>query len=297
MLPDLARSLLGSSDIFEKRGRQSFASINFVTSHDGFTLNDLVSYDHKHNEANGEGNRDGHNANHSWNHGAEGACDDPLIQELRAQQQRNMLATLLFSQGTPMLLAGDEVGNSQGGNNNAYCQDNNVGWLASYQPESELGPEERMQLAFLRHLIAFRKRHPVLRRKRFLHGRDTSPAGIKDVTWLSPDGQEKPDHDWTNGWARSIGLMLAGDSELDRDQQGERLADDTLLIMLNAHHESVPFILPEMAGTNAMWRLEIDTGKPNLQSDTQPAIPGGTSHDVEGRRLLVWRLETSLNQS
>ena len=203
----------------------------------------MVSYDRKHNKANGEDNRDGHEANFSWNHGTEGPSDDSVIQELRARQQRNMLATLLFSQGTPMLLAGDEVGNSQGGNNNAYCQDNEIGWPAS-PPDGELGAEQRETLGFLKRLIAFRKEHPVLRRARFLHGKKTSPDGIKDVTWLSPDGDEKSEQDWTNGWARSIGLMLAGDAGADRDARGMSMVDDTLLIMFNAHHESVAFKLP-----------------------------------------------------
>ncbi|MGI9436012.1 MAG: glycogen debranching protein GlgX, partial [Geminicoccaceae bacterium] len=276
-------------------GRRPYHSINFITSHDGFPLNDLVSYDHKHNEANGEDNRDGHDANHNWNHGAEGPSDDPVIQELRARQQRNILATLLFSQGTPMLLAGDEFNNSQGGNNNAYCQDTEIGWLTGWpradRPESELDHAQPDNLAFLEQLIVFRKRHPVLRRARFLHGQTTSPDGVKDVTWLSPEGQEKSEHDWTNGWARSIGLLLAGEAGDDHDARGMSMADDTLLIMLNAHHESVPFMLPEV-GAGAMWQLEIDTGRPGLRPDEQPALPTGASHDVEGRTLLVWCLES-----
>ena len=284
MLPDLAKSLLGSSDLFQRRGRRPFASINFVTSHDGFTLNDLVSYDHKHNEANGEDNRDGHDANYSWNHGVEGSCDDPVILELRARQKRNMLATLLFSQGTPMLLAGDEFNNSQNGNNNAYCQDNEIGWSAS-PPMGGLGPEQGVQLAFLKRLIAFRKAHPVLCCGRFLHGQTVSPDGLKDVTWLNPDGTEKAGTDWTNGWARSIALMLA-----DRDARGGSTADDTLLIMLNAHHEAVPFTLPSSDGTRN-WRLEIDTGEPDLEPHAKPAQRDGEQVNVAGRTLLAWRLD------
>ena len=294
MLPDLAKSLLGSSDLFEHRGRRPFSSINFITSHDGFTLKDVVSYDRKHNEANGEDNRDGHEANFSWNHGAEGPSDDPVIQKLRARQQRNMLATLLFSQGTPMLLAGDEANNSQAGNNNAYCQDNDIGWLAS-PPEGGLGSEQREPLAFLKRLIAFRRRHPVLRRARFLHGQKTSPDGIKDVTWLSPDGEEKSEQDWTNGWARSIGLMLAGDAGDDRDARGMSMVDDTLLIMLNAHHESVAFVLPA-AGDGTSWRREIDSGEPDLEPHAMPALAPGENHDVQGRSLVVWRLEQARHQ-
>jgi glycogen operon protein len=295
MLPDLAKSFLGSSDLFERRGRRPFSGINFITSHDGFTLNDLVSYDHKHNEANGEDNRDGHDANHSWNYGVEGASDDPVILELRARQKRNMLATLLLSQGTPMLLAGDEFSNSQDGNNNAYCQDNDIGWLA-YPPEGELDGDSSGEVAFVRKLIAFRKAHPVLRRGRFLHGRETSSSGVKDVTWLSPDGEEKSEHDWTNGWLRSIGLLLVGDAGADRDARGMPMVDDTLLIMLNAHHESVPFMLP-MVGASATWQLEIDTGRPGLRPDEQSALRAGASLEVEGRTLLVWRLECGLGRT
>ena len=294
MLPHLAHSLMGSSDLFERQGRRPFASVNFITSHDGFTLDDLVSYDHKHNEANGEGNGDGHHANHSWNHGAEGPSDDLEIVALRARQKRNMLATLLFSQGTPMLLGGDELGNSQAGNNNAYCQDNEIGWIdwPSGRPEGELDRQRTGDLAFLRQLIAFRAQHPVLRRARFLHGQTTSSDGVKDVTWLSPEGEEKSERDWTNGWARSIGLLLVGDAGSDVDQRGVPLTDDTLLMMLNGHHESVVFVLPAV-GDGAMWRLEIDTGRPDLKPDKQPAIAAGASHDVPGRTLLVWRFESA----
>ncbi len=290
MLPDLAKSLLGSSDLFEHRGRRPFSSINFITSHDGFTLDDLVSFDHKHNEANGEDNRDGHNANHSWNHGHEGPSDDTAIKALRARQKRNMLATLLLSQGTPMLLAGDEFGNAQGGNNNAYCQDNEIGWLTGHRPRGGLEGDDPGEAAFVRRLVAFRKRHPVLRKARFLHGRTTSPQGIKDVTWLSPDGNEKSEADWTNGWARTIGLLLAGDAGPDVDQRGVPLLDDTLLIMLNAHHENVAFTLPAIIA-DAMWRLEIDTGEPDLHADAPATRAAGTSYDVPGRTLVVWRLE------
>ncbi|MGI9420236.1 MAG: glycogen debranching protein GlgX [Geminicoccaceae bacterium] len=299
MLPDLAKSLLGSSDLFERRGRKPFSSINFITSHDGFTLRDLVSYDQKHNEANGEDNRDGHDANHSWNHGVEGRSDDPEIQELRARQQRNMLATVLLSQGTPMLLAGDEFGNSQDGNNNAYCQDNDVGWIdwgwLAYPPEGELDGDSPNELAFVRKLIAFRAGHPVLRRQRFLHGRKASSAGFKDVTWLSPDGKERAENDWTDGWARSIGLLLVGDAGPDVDQRGAPLPDDMLLIMLNAHHDTVPFILP-LVDAHSMWRLEIDTGEPDLEPHRQAAVAAGASRDLPGRTLLVWRLESDPGQ-
>ena len=290
MLPDLARSLLGSSDLFDRRGRSPFANVNFITSHDGFTLDDLVSYDQKHNEANGEDNRDGHSANYSWNHGVEGPTDDAEILELRARQKRNMLATVLLSQGTPMLLAGDEFGNSQNGNNNAYCQDNEISWLSwpanSAESEFDGGLAE---IEFARKLIDFRKAHPVLRRSRFLHGRALSPDGLKDVTWLGPDGSEKTAEHWTNGWARSISLMLSGAAGEDLDAKGARLIDDTLLLMLNAHHERVDFVLPPV-GRTCCWRLEIDTGRPFLNpEDDHLAVPGSPIA-VQGRTLLVWRL-------
>ncbi len=291
MLPDLARSLLGSSDLFERRGRSPFASVNFVTSHDGFTLEDLVSYDQKHNEANGEDNRDGHDANHSWNHGTEGPSDDPEILELRARQKRNMLATLLFSQGTPMLLAGDEFGNSQGGNNNAYCQDNEIGWLAwpPGAPEDGPGDEAPDDLSFVRRLTAFRRAHPVLHRRHFLHGRTLSDRGVKDVTWINPDGTEKTEVDWSHGQARSIGLMLAGDAGEETDRRGQPLTDDILLILLNAHHEGIDFVLPA-AGEHARWHLEIDSADPWLEPTGETGWRAGDAVRLTSRSLQVWRL-------
>ena len=289
MLPDLAKTVLGSSDLFERRGRAPFASVNFVTSHDGFTLQDLVSYDRKHNEANREGNRDGHDANHSWNHGVEGPTDDSEILELRARQKRNMLATLLLSQGTPMLLAGDEFGNSQAGNNNAYCQDNDIGWLTGW-PVSDPDDDNADEVAFVQRLIAFRKAHPVFRRGRFLHGQTLSPDGLKDVTWLDPDGVEKTAEHWTNGWARSVGLMLAGNAGNDLDARGAALVDDVILLMLNAHHEDVVFTLPTVGG-RVIWRFEIATDSPDLDpGDTAPRAQGDRVA-VMGRSLSIWRLD------
>jgi glycogen operon protein len=223
-LPDLARSLLGSADLFERGGRRPYASVNFVTAHDGFTLADLVSYDQKHNEANGEDNQDGHDGNHSWNHGVEGPTDDPKILDLRARQRRNLIATLLLSQGTPMLLAGDEVLNGQNGNNNAYCQDNEIGWID--WPEAET--DRQAASAFTERLIAYRAAHPVLRRTHFLHGRELSPDGAKDVIWVDPDGREKTEEDWANAWERAVGMVLVGDAGEELNQRGQPLDDDTL---------------------------------------------------------------------
>ncbi|MGI9501438.1 MAG: glycogen debranching protein GlgX, partial [Geminicoccaceae bacterium] len=190
----------------------------------------------------------------------------------------------------PMLLAGDELANSQKGNNNAYCQDKEIGWLAGHRPEGGLDGDGSDEIAFVQRLIAFRKAHPVLRRGRFFHGRTVSPDGLKDVTWLSPDGREKTAEHWTNGWARSIGLMLAGDAGDDRDQRGRPLKDDVLLIMLNAHHDNVDFVLPK-PGARGIWRLEIDTALPDLDPNDMAGRAGGDSISVTGRSVLVWRLD------
>ncbi len=283
VLPELAPRLLGSSDLFEHRGRRPWASINFVTCHDGFTLEDLVSYNDKHNEANGEENRDGHSANHSWNHGTEGFTDDPDIVALRRRQKRNFLATLLLSQGTPMLLSGDEIGHSQLGNNNAYCQDNETTWL-DWESAAQEDPD---LLPFIRRLIAFRRRHPILRRPEFLHGWGTSPEGVKDVTWIAPDGSEKSDAHWHAPGARCLGLMLCGtaiDAEA-RNMQAE--TDDTLLILLNANETTVEFTLPQAPGGQS-WRREIDTGEPGFDPGTAP-LPPVSPYPVAGRSLIVFR--------
>ena len=212
MLPELAARLTGSADLFERRGRRAWTSINKITSHDGFTLHDVVSYNHKHNEANGEANRDGHNANYSWNHGVEGPTQDPAIMALREQQKRNMMATLLLAQGTPMLLGGDEFGRTQMGNNNAYCQDNEINWF-DWEGITEDG---RVLTAFVRRLIALRKAHPVLRRTRFLHGRERSPDGVKDITWFSPSGREKN--------RRAVAGPAGALSRADAERQGRKLS-------------------------------------------------------------------------
>jgi isoamylase len=282
MLPELAARLTGSADLFERRGRRAWTSVNKITSHDGFTLHDVVSYNDKHNEANGEDNRDGHNANYSWNHGVEGPSDDPAINALREQQKRNMMATLLLSQGTPMLLGGDEFGRTQEGNNNAYCQDNEINWF----DWEDIGKDGQLLIEFTRRLIALRKSHPVFRRTRFLHGNETSENGVKDITWFSPSGSEKTAAQWQDKLARCLGLMLNGRAGHYRTPEGETADDDVLLIVLNAHHDVVSFILPPIAG-GASWRRLLDTTAPELFDD--PASHAiGKPFAVPGRSLILF---------
>ncbi len=286
MLPELAGRVAGSSDLFEKRGRRSWASVNFVTCHDGFTLADLVSYNAKHNEANGEGNRDGHSANHSSNYGVEGRADDPAVLALRARQKRNLLATLLLSQGTPMLLAGDEFGNGQSGNNNAYCQDNAIGWTdwTGLAREKEL-------LAFTRRVVALRRAHPVLRRPVFLHGRRTSADGLRDIVWFAPQGAEKTPEQWRNTHARCIGLLLNGHAGDHRAADGARTDDSVLLIVMNAHHGPVPFVLPEVSRGRG-WRCVLDTRVADGEGDGRMQL-SGRPVPVDGRTVLVFVLVES----
>jgi isoamylase len=282
MLPELAARLTGSADLFERRGRRAWTSVNKITSHDGFTLHDVVSYNDKHNEANGESNRDGHNANYSWNHGVEGPTDDPAINALREQQKRNLMATLLLSQGTPMLLGGDEFGRTQEGNNNAYCQDNEINWF----DWEDIGKDGQLLIEFTRRLIALRKAHPVLRRTRFLHGYETSENEVKDITWFSPNGSEKTAAQWQDKLARCLGLMLNGKAGHYRTPEGETADDDVLLIVLNAHHDVVSFILPPIAG-GASWRRLLDTTAPDLFDDPA-AYAIGKAFAVPGRSLILF---------
>src|SRR5690606_35363397 len=232
---ELATRLAGSSDLYEQSGRRPYASINFVTCHDGFTLEDLVSYNEKHNEANGEGNRDGQDDNLSWNCGVEGPTDDPSIRALRAQQKRNFIATLLLSQGVPMLRGGDEIGHTQRGNNNAYCQDNEISWLGW-----ELNAEQRDLLEFVKRVARIWKQHPVLQRRRFFQGRSIRGSDVKDVSWITPNGEEMSDQDWTS-FVKCLGMRLAGDLMEEVDERGRRIEDATVLVLLNAHHETIPF--------------------------------------------------------
>jgi isoamylase len=249
---DLASRLCGTTEHFNRRGRRPWASINFITAHDGFTLNDLVSYDSKHNDANGEDNRDGTDNNLSWNHGAEGPTTDPQILMLREQQKRNLLATLLFSQGTPMVLAGDEFGHSQGGNNNAYAQDNEISWI----DWAAITDEGRLLRGFTERLIQLRNRYPLLRQKRFLSGAFNSDLGVKDVTWLNTDGTELTTEHWLDPGHRCLGMLLDGRAQSSGIRQ--RGAEITLLLLVNAHDGEVEFSLPEVPDS-VRWRRLVDT--------------------------------------
>jgi isoamylase len=287
-LPEFAYRLTGSSDLYETSGRRPVASINFVTCHDGFTLADLVSYNSKHNEANGEGNRDGTDDNRSWNCGVEGPAEEPAINELRARQQRNFLTTLFLSQGTPMLLAGDEFGRTQGGNNNAYCQDNEISWVDWTRATSE-----RDLLAFTRRLARLRRRHPVFRRRRFFKGALTGRGdrGTADIAWLTPAGDEMTDADWNASYAKSVAVLLNGTAITEPDPRGEPVSDVKFLLLFNAGAEPITFTLPE-AKLGIGWEVVIDTTSPRGDPvDAIGALPR-TKIEVAGRAVIVLRSGT-----
>jgi isoamylase len=249
---EFAQRFTGSADLYQSNGRDPFASINFVTAHDGFTLRDLVSYNEKHNEANGEDNRDGTDDNRSWNLGAEGPTGDPAVLELRARQQRNFLATLLFSQGVPMLLGGDELGRTQDGNNNAWCQDNEISWFDWESADAEL-------LDFARRVIGLRREHPVFRRTSFLSGR-SGDSGLPDVWWFRADGRRMTQRDWTNPETRTLGVFLNGREIHEQTAHGEQLFGDSFLLVFNVHSEPVVFTLPTRR-FGARWQVELATGE------------------------------------
>jgi glycogen operon protein len=276
----LAPRLCASPDAFAHRGRQPWASVNFVTAHDGFTLNDLVSYNEKHNEANGEENRDGHSHNRSWNHGAEGATDDEAILGLRKRQMKNILATLLLSQGTPMLLAGDEFARTQNGNNNAYCQDNELSWLDWNHDDRA----ERLIL-FVKRLTSLRHRYPILRQKRFLSGVYNEDLEVKDVSWISATGKEMAEAEWNDSNTRCFGMLLDGRAQQTGIRQ--RGHEATLLIVFNSWQDVVKFTLP---GTNGggEWSLLADTNMPDLPEGSR--FPIGHPYEVTGRSLLLLEL-------
>jgi glycogen operon protein len=252
---EFASRFTGSSDLYENDGRKPFASVNFVTAHDGFTLADLVSYNGKHNDANLEDNRDGADDNRSWNCGAEGETDDPDVLALRERQARNFLTTLFLSQGVPMLVAGDEFGHSQGGNNNAYCQDNEISWLDWNLDESN----ERLR-AFARRLIALRRAHPVFRRTNFLAG-EVNAARVPDVWWFRTDGRKMTQRDWNGAGGHRLGVFLNGEQLAATTRHGERIRDDSFLILFNADHEDVVFTLP-LRRLGRRWTLELTTADP-----------------------------------
>jgi len=251
-LSQLGYRLTGSSDLYKRSNRNPHASINFITCHDGFTLRDLVSYNGKYNKANGEDNRDGTNDNDSWNCGVEGESDDPEVIVLRKRQIKNMLASMLLSQGTPMLFGGDELGKTKSGNNNTYCQDNDLSWI-----QWDENSTYKDILAFTRFLIALRKKHPVLRRKSFFQGKKLAGRNVKDIHWFRPDGKEMSHTEWAHSYAKSIGMLLSGDAIPDLDKTGRRIVDDSFLLLFNAHWEAVPFKLPRPP--RAPWVLLLDT--------------------------------------
>ncbi|KAA0012731.1 glycogen debranching protein GlgX [Billgrantia pellis] len=279
-LAEFASRLMGSADLFNRRGRRPFASVNFVTAHDGFTLHDLVAYNDKHNEANGENNQDGHDHNLSWNHGEEGPTDEPSIQALRLRQIRNFLATLLLSQGTPMMLAGDEMLRTQQGNNNAYCQDNEISWL-----DWNINGDAHAMIEYVRHLIALRLHYPILRRGRFLSGEYNEEMGLKEVTWLAADGSEMDVERWEDPEASSLGVMLDGRA---RPSGIRRAGDDrSLLILFNAHPDPLSFRLPQVP-RGIGWICRLDTSR--SFDDEFPDGGFGDEYAMEGRSLVLFEL-------
>jgi isoamylase len=283
LVAELGSRLAGSSDIFGYRGRRPWASINFITAHDGFTLQDLVSYNEKHNEANGEGNRDGHDSNFSWNCGVEGPTDDRKILELRDRQKRNLMATLLLSLGVPMLVAGDEFGRTQHGNNNAYCQDNEISWL-DWQ---KIRPEDEALRAFVRELIRLRRRHRVFSRPRFFRGEVLSEDGLKDITWVTPAGDEATDKDWQNQVSQTLGYVLGGAAGEFYTTGGQRDIDDSFLVMISAHYQDLDFRFPRLGASHA-WEALVDTAEPSgLVSDGKLYVAGHT-YRLRGRSFALF---------
>jgi glycogen operon protein len=278
-MAEFASRLTGSSDLYQDDSRRPLASINFVTAHDGFTLRDLVSYNDKHNEANGEGGKDGESHNRSWNCGVEGSTDDPEVLKLRARQQRNFLTTLLISQGVPMIAHGDELGRTQSGNNNVYCQDNEIAWV-----DWKLTDAQKDLLEFTRKLVKLRNDHPVLRRRRFFHG-DTGVDGLGDLVWFTPKGAEMQNGDWTRDDARAVAVFLNGDAISEPDPRGEPVVDDSFLVLLNSNHEPLDFLLPpEQYGEN--WTVAVDTTTAQGGAGDEPH-PAGSTIRLEARSTLV----------
>ncbi|MDD5348590.1 MAG: glycogen debranching protein GlgX [Chthoniobacteraceae bacterium] len=282
---EIAHRLAGSPDLYQSTGKRPYASINFVTSHDGFPLADLVSYNEKHNLANGEENRDGDGANNSWNCGVEGPTADPAINALRTRQRRNFLATLFLSQGVPMLTAGDEFGRTQGGNNNAYCQDNEVSWLSW-----ERGTEAKHLQHFVSRLIHLRRAHPIFRRPKFFQGRKIRGSEIKDIMWFSPQGREMTDEEWRFDYVRCLGMLLSGDTMDVRDEHGEPIRDDTFLVLLNAHYEPVRFTLPGREDVH--WELLVDTEMETGFAEEGCILHAGAALELIDRSLCLLRLHT-----
>ena len=283
-LGEFAHRLSGSPDLYASNGRRPLASVNFVTAHDGFTLRDLVSYNDKHNHANGENNRDGEGHNRSWNHGHEGPTNDPAINALRARQQRNFLTTMFLSQGVPMMLAGDEIGRTQNGNNNAYCQDNELSWIDWADADLDL-------LYFTVSLLAFRRAHPVFRRRRWFEGRPLHGEDVRDIAWFTPAGVEMSEEDWKVGFAKSLTVYLNGNAIPSRGPQGEAIIDDTFLLCFNAHSETMRFRLPG-SEFGERWHRVIDTADPDLREPIG-AIRSREELRVVDRSIVVLQLVNS----
>ena len=279
LIGDLASRLTGSSDLYAQNGRRPCASLNFVTAHDGFVLHDLVSYQRKHNEANGEENRDGADNNQSWNCGAEGPTEDPEILALRARQKRNLLATLLLSQGVPMLVAGDEMGHTQHGNNNAYCQDNEISWINWSLTEADLE-----LLSFVRQLIQFRRDHPAFRRRSYFQDHSRR-EGEKSILWFDPHGLEMGVNEWNQGFARCLGMYLLGDAIGEADEQGRHVVDDDFILLINAHHEEILFVLPGFQA-HSRWQLALDTSRSSSASEDR-RYASGDIFPLQGRSLAL----------
>jgi isoamylase len=283
-LPEFGSRLTGSSDLYQQDSRRPVASVNFVTAHDGFTLTDLVSYDHKHNEANGEDNRDGSDDNRSWNCGVEGPTDDPAILALRARQKRNFLTTLLLSQGVPMLLAGDEMGRTQQGNNNAYCQDNEISWVDwAVRDESD-----QQLLDYVRKLIRMRAEHAVFRRRRFFRGQPLRPGRqrLDDIAWFTLTGEEMTGHDWEAGFAKSLTVFLNGRAISEPDRRGERIADDSFLLLFNASEQDLTFTIPPRR-YGQRWAKALDTAMPTADFEHDTAVKPGDVITVINHSLQV----------
>jgi isoamylase len=298
-LGEFAARLTGSSDLYQDDGRRPFASINFVTCHDGFTLHDLVSYNDKHNEANGEDNNDGESHNRSWNCGVEGPTDDAAVLELRARQQRNIIATMLISQGVPMLLHGDELGRTQNGNNNVYCQDSDIAWV-----DWSLAGKNAGLIGFTAGMVALRHAHPVFRRRRFFAGRPIAPRrradateALSDIAWFTPSGEEMTEQDWDSGFGKAITVFLNGDAIFDVDARGERVVDDSFVVALNAHHEDIDVVLPN-ADYGSRWAVVVDTdagtvttlaSAPGMAAAEPTTVGAGTTYRVTARSLVVFQ--------
>lgn len=280
-LGEFALRFTGSPDLYEFSGRRPTASVNFITAHDGFTLHDLVSYNEKHNETNGEDNQDGEDHNRSWNCGAEGPTDDPEINKLRDRQKRNFLTTLFLSQGIPMLLAGDEIGRTQQGNNNAYCQDNEISWLDWDQVDNAL-------LEFTRKLIQFRKEHPVFRRRRWFQGRPIHGSEVEDIAWFTPDGSEMSEDHWGEAHIKSLGVFLNGEGIRTPGPQGEKVVDDSFYLIFNAHHEPIEFDLPDEKW-GKRWEKILDTAEDRITDSNPETYQAGDKVEAADRSVVVLR--------